>query len=81
MPATSRTGAQGTSMRRLVRARLTLSFFLGVSAPVLLWAQGVTEYPLPAAGLPEGITTGPDGALWFTESNGNRIGRLAVPQS
>src|SRR5260370_1150459 len=27
-------------------------------------------------GSPGGITAGPDGALWFTELNGNRIGRI-----
>ena len=26
-----------------------------------------------------GITTGPDGALWFTEESGNKIGRLGLP--
>lgn len=36
----------------------------------------VTEFPLPTGGSgPDSITTGPDGALWFTESDGNRIGR------
>src|SRR5262245_25965095 len=27
---------------------------------------------------PRGITYGPDGAYWFTEFNGNRIGRIAT---
>lgn len=25
---------------------------------------------------PSGITAGPDGALWFTEFDGNKIGRV-----
>jgi hypothetical protein len=29
-------------------------------------------------GAPKGITTGPDGALWFTESQGNQIGRITT---
>jgi hypothetical protein len=29
-----------------------------------------------AGGLPYGIVAGPDGAMWFTESVGNRIGRI-----
>ncbi len=29
----------------------------------------VTEYPIPSLGGPEGITSGPDGALWFTEGS------------
>ncbi|HEX9037878.1 MAG TPA: hypothetical protein VF808_12905 [Ktedonobacterales bacterium] len=41
----------------------------------------ITEYPIPA---PEGdwvagdITSGPDGALWFTEYRANKIGRITV---
>ena len=27
---------------------------------------------------PFGITTGPDGALWFTEDKGNKIGRITT---
>jgi hypothetical protein len=35
-----------------------------------------TEYAVPtAASNPVGIAAGPDGALWFTENNGNKIGR------
>src|SRR2546422_8481106 len=34
----------------------------------------ITEFPL-ARGV-TGITAGPDGNLWFTELNGNRIGRI-----
>lgn len=31
-------------------------------------SQTITEYPIPTAGsMPQGITRGPDGALWFTE--------------
>ncbi len=38
-----------------------------------------TEYPVPTTGsLPEGITSGPDGNLWFTERLGDRIGRITT---
>ena len=41
--------------------------------------SGLTEYPLPNANSqPFRITTGADGALWFTENNANRIGRLTT---
>ena len=41
---------------------------------------GVTAYPVPTPnGGPAGITAGPDGALWFTERAGNRIGRITTP--
>ncbi len=42
--------------------------------------SSITEYPVPS-GLseePYDITNGPDGALWFTEPNGNRIGRITT---
>ena len=42
--------------------------------------QSIEEFALPSAGQavssPAGITAGPDGALWFAESAGNRIGRI-----
>lgn len=42
-------------------------------------AQVITEYPVPTAGSqPTGIAAGPDGALWFTEGNGSRIGRITT---
>ena len=33
----------------------------------------ISEYPLPAGSRPEGITAGPDGFLWFTEFNRDKI--------
>src|SRR5580704_14981149 len=37
------------------------------------------EYPVPTPqSMLIGITTGPDGALWFTEYNGNNIGRVTT---
>src|SRR5262249_46343590 len=43
-------------------------------------AGQITEFliPTPNSG-PTGITLGPDGALWFTETNGNKIGRFVPP--
>jgi streptogramin lyase len=42
-------------------------------------AVSITEYPLPLFGSsPTGITEGPDGALWFAEGNGNKIGRITT---
>jgi virginiamycin B lyase len=39
----------------------------------------ITEYPVTTAGSqPNGITAGPDGALWFTEYTGNNIGRITT---
>ena len=39
----------------------------------------IREFPLPTPNSgPGGITTGPDGVLWFTEQTGNRIGRITT---
>jgi streptogramin lyase len=42
------------------------------------YAQVVTEFSagISAGSAPFGITAGPDGNLWFTEQQGNRIGRI-----
>ena len=36
------------------------------------------QYTLPASDDPYGIVMGPDGAFWYTEPNGNRIGRITA---
>jgi serine/threonine protein kinase len=42
-------------------------------------AGNVTEFPVPtSASQPEKITTGSDRNLWFTEWNGNKIGRIST---
>jgi virginiamycin B lyase len=47
--------------------------------PVGVWAQVFTYFHVPTANAgPSGITVGPDGALWFTESEGNNIGRITI---
>jgi streptogramin lyase len=39
----------------------------------------MSEFPLQSArSSPEGIIQGPDGALWFTEVDGNKIGRITT---
>jgi streptogramin lyase len=39
----------------------------------------VKEFPVPTPSSgPQGITAGPDGAAWFTEFNGNKIGRVGA---
>ncbi len=38
-----------------------------------------TEYAIPTSGsTPEEITTGPDSTLWFTEGQGNKIGKITT---
>jgi virginiamycin B lyase len=42
-------------------------------------AGAISEFPLPSAYLVlDGITAGPDGALWFTEANDKKLGRMTT---
>jgi virginiamycin B lyase len=67
------------------------SFVFAVSVPNSSWGAlatpptpVITEFGIPTANsLPRGITTGPDGALWFTEggfnsTTSNKIGRVTT---
>ena len=38
----------------------------------------LTTFTDPSISLPEGITTGPDGAIWFTNAGSNTIGRITT---
>ncbi|MBK9965851.1 MAG: hypothetical protein IPP07_13485 [Holophagales bacterium] len=39
----------------------------------------IHEFPIPTAGsLPYGLTSGPDGAIWFTEWASNKVGRITT---
>ena len=67
------------------RITSAIALSLATAAIVLLgWpasarAQSITEYPIPtSASGPNGIAAGPDGALWFTETNANKIGRITT---
>ena len=43
-------------------------------------SNGFTEYSIPTTSSgPVGIAAGGDGALWFTELNASRIGRITIP--
>jgi streptogramin lyase len=66
--------AQPLSSRAAARV-LAVVLSLGASSAAIR-AQ-IVEYPTGGAG-PESIATGSDGALWFTESAGNKIGRITT---
>ncbi len=58
---------------RYFSANILLAFILGAAQ-----AQTITEFSTgisPAAAISD-IAAGPDGNIWFTEYNGNRIGRI-----
>ncbi|HZU67725.1 MAG TPA: Virginiamycin B lyase [Ktedonobacteraceae bacterium] len=72
----------GLSLSRLVistqtATALRLSPGISTSKASPLTAGTVTEYAIPTKeSQPVGITTGPDGNLWFTEGHGNKIGKV-----
>src|SRR5215472_9325505 len=56
---------------------IAMALFSGFAA--FARAQSITEFPVPTAG--SGVTyiaPGPDGNLWFTESNISKIGRITT---
>ncbi|MGL3108837.1 Vgb family protein [Bradyrhizobium sp. BR 1432] len=68
---------------RFAVASLLLAIALGLGAAVGIMpaaAQTFTEFMLAPASRPSAITTGPDGALWFTEAAG-KIGRITIDGS
>src|SRR5215472_11317162 len=69
-------GGRGRRKRATVRKRPRHRLALeALDDRVLL---SVTEFPIPdtTVARPEGITRGPDGNLWFTESIADRIGQI-----
>jgi streptogramin lyase len=59
--------------------RVTALLILCAGALGAVNKSAITEYPVPTANSePESIQLGPDGALWFTETAGNKIGRITT---
>jgi streptogramin lyase len=65
------------AFRILVAITGTMLF---AAAPALAGDDGpLQQFAIPTnASQPSALTEGPDGALWFTESNGSRIGRITT---
>ncbi|WP_406512963.1 isopeptide-forming domain-containing fimbrial protein [Streptomyces sp. NBC_00161] len=55
-----------------------MSLPLVASAPAAQAAVGIFEYSLVNPSTPIGITTGPEGNMWFTEFGGEKIGRITT---
>jgi streptogramin lyase len=55
------------------------AFFASMASIAVSAAPPIIEYAVPTANAgPQGIVAGPDGNLWFTEFNGNKIGRITT---
>ena len=75
----------GATVQRETRRRRIRLLVTGVAVVCLLGFPAVAnaaeerfqQFTIPSEGsVPMGITSGPDGNLWFTEHAGNRIGRM-----
>ncbi len=53
-------------------------FDFGGTIGRLSTSGALTTFSSPSIDLPQGITSGPDGALWFTNSGSNSIGRITT---
>jgi virginiamycin B lyase len=64
-------------------ARCLFGLLFGLIALLALPASAaaIDEYVVPGGGNPGGITTGPDGAIWFTQEGSSEIGRLDPRQA
>src|SRR5258706_11437070 len=63
---------------KLITPIVTLLFLLTLTAsPVLAKAGKIKEFTVPTPqSSPGGVTSGPNGNVWFTELLGNNIGRI-----
>ncbi|WP_342145438.1 Vgb family protein [Methylobacterium fujisawaense] len=61
-----------------VQALRLASLYAALVLTVSASAEGVKLFEVPTPdSYPESVAIGPDGAIWFTEKQGNKIGRLA----
>jgi virginiamycin B lyase len=66
----------------MLRLWLSASIVLALLAPATALANpGISEFSTAVGARPLGIAPGPDGALWFTEADGQAIGRITVTGS
>ena len=63
-----------------LRFALCVCFLISVTTCLASCGTGtkaMTEYSLPTSfSIPQGITAGPDGNIWFAETHNNKIGRI-----
>ena len=71
--------AQGSISLGRMSCRAQILGLLCLAAALRLPAQTITEFSIPSGNSPFDLAAGPDGNLWFTEAQGNRVGRI-TPQ-
>src|SRR5262249_14732159 len=61
------------------RCVLLAVLLMGMAVALSAQSVNITEFPTPtSASSPRGIVAGPDGALWFTEIDAKKIGRITT---
>ena len=78
IPMSLRTPTFATARSLALLGGLILLFGLATPGVAIATPGEIVHFPLPAGSGPGGITTGPEGNLWFTESGSDRIGRITV---
>jgi virginiamycin B lyase len=70
----------GPRVVSVVVAVVVAGMLVGAMASSALATPTITEYSsgISPGGGPDGITKGPDGAMWFTEFDADKIGRIAT---
>ena len=64
---------------RFVLILVSVGVLVGSAAGPAQATKRITEYPIPLQDTqPIGITSGPDGNIWFTQIHRNRIGRITT---
>src|SRR5205814_275274 len=65
-------------LRRFSVPVLGVALLLFGAAPPAQAAKRISEYRVPTPSTPQEIAAGPDGSMWFTEYDGNEIGRITT---
>ena len=65
---------KSSGLRPRLAALLTAIGHISTSGSFIPGGSGIPT----ASSRPEGITSGPDGNLWFTEEGGGKIGRITT---
>lgn len=84
MSLSNNTGVVSTNVGVVIRnvapdLALKVTSPIEIGAPATLRALNIREFVVPTAdSVPEGITVGPDGNVWFTEAGANRLARITT---
>ena len=67
----------GRGLRLVLAAMVSLGALSPAAVAAAAWNLVIVEYTVSGAS-PNGIATGPDGNLWFTDENNNSVDRFTL---